>query len=411
MAARFGARHRQHQRCIGRVTETNPPQRRLQSVEGQQWQQVLARPTSTRLETARLLFDADRLKLGRLLAGKKKTELAAGAGVTRAAISQYELGQSRPSVETLWRLALTLELDVEFFCRPILVAQQDPAAAHFRSLRTTSQGERLQAVAFGEVVWHVSEGLGRWVRLPDVTVPDCPVDIGADLAEVEAAAASVRNELGLGLSPVPHVVRLAESRGIVVVRAIDRVATRVDAFSHWVSGRPLIMLSPAKNDAARSRFDAAHELGHLVMHREAAAGSALAERQAHLFASCLLAPPDVLREELPRKADWKLLVPLKQHHGMSLKSLAFAAHRLGIWGDAAYQRAMRQYSMNGWNHDEPGDIGPAERPSMLGRAAALLHSNGVNNSELASASGLTEQLVLEVVASGSDPADSTVLAT
>jgi Zn-dependent peptidase ImmA (M78 family) len=165
----------------------------------------------------------------------------------------------------------------------------------------------------------------------------------------------------------------------------------------------LVVLSSAKNDAARSRFDAAHELGHLVMHREGQPGSALAERQAHLFASCFLAPPDVLRDQLPRRADWKLLLPLKQHHGMSLKSLAFAAHRLGIWGDAPYQRAMRQYSASGWNRAEPGDIGPAERSTMFGKALDVLATNGVSIQELASASGLPTALVQEVAAMGSDP--------
>lgn len=332
----------------------------------------------------------------------KKNEIAIGASVTPAAISQYELGQSKPSPETLWQLALTLGVEVEFFIRPNRTPVQDASAAHFRSLRATSQMERHQAVAYGEVVWQVSEGLGRWVRLPDVAVPDHPIATSANPEAIEEAAAQVREELDLGVLPVPHVVRLAESRGIVVVRTPDRVADRVDAFSHWISGRPLIVLNSTKNDAARSRFDAAHELGHLVMHRDAHPGSAIAERQAHLFASCFLAPPQVLRDQLPRKADWKALLPLKQHHGMSLKSLAFAAHRLGLWSDAVYQRAIRQYSGAGWNQDEPGDIGPAERPSMIAKAVQLLEQNGVSASELAATSGLTEDLVLEVIATGSD---------
>jgi Zn-dependent peptidase ImmA (M78 family)/transcriptional regulator with XRE-family HTH domain len=332
----------------------------------------------------------------------KKTEVAAGAGVTPAAISQFELGHSTPSVETLWRLGQTLAVEVEFFCKSALTPQQEPTAAHFRSLRATSQVQRAQAVAYGEVVWHVAEGLSRWVRLPAVEIPEYPIDVGADVTAVEAAAEKVRQELDLGVLPIPHVVRLAESRGIIVVRTPDRVSNRVDAFSHWISGRPLMVLSSAKNDAARSRFDAAHELGHLVMHREAQPGSALAERQAHLFASCLLAPPEVLRDQLPRKAEWKGLLPLKQHHGMSLKSLGFAAHRLGVWSDAGYQRAMRQYSMLGWNQTEPGDIGPAERPSLLGNAGALLYSNGVGLPELAAASGVTKALVVEVMSIGTD---------
>lgn len=385
------------------MTRPENPLRLLRSVENISTQvDGQVRPATARLEAVRLLFDPDRLRLARQLTRMKKNEIASGASVTPAAISQYELGQSTPSPETLWRLALTLGVEVEFFARPDRTPVQDASAAHFRSLRATSQLERHQAVAYGEVVWQVCEGLGRWVRLPDVAVPEYPVTSSAELSEVEEAAAKVREELGLGLLPLPHVVRLAESRGIVVVRTPDRVSERVDAFSHWISGRPLIVLSSSKNDAARSRFDAAHELGHLVMHTEAHPGSAIAERQAHLFASCFLAPPQVLREQLPRRADWKALLPLKEHHGMSLKSLAFAAHRMGLWSDAVYQRAMRRYSGSGWSQSEPGDIGPAERPSMIEKAAQLLKQNGVSTTELAAASDLTEDLVLEVIATGSD---------
>jgi Zn-dependent peptidase ImmA (M78 family)/transcriptional regulator with XRE-family HTH domain len=385
------------------VTRPDNPLRLLRSVENTSADvNGHGRPATARLDAVRLLFEPDRLRLARQLTRMKKNEIASGAGVTPAAISQYELGQSTPSSETLWRLALTLGVEVQFFTRPAKTPVQDASAAHFRSLRATSQLERHQAVAYSEVVWQVSEGLGRWVRLPDIAVPEHPVTTSAEPKEVEEAAAAVREELGLGLLPVPHVVRLAESRGIVVVRTPHRVSERVDAFSHWISGRPLIVLSSSKNDAARSRFDAAHELGHLVMHRDAHPGSAIAERQAHLFASCFMAPPQVLRDQLPQRADWKALMPLKQHHGMSLKSLAFAAHRLGLWSDAVYQRAMRQYSGSGWNQNEPGDIGPAERPSMIEKAGRLLIQNGVSTRDLASASGLTEDLVLEVIETGSD---------
>lgn len=385
------------------MTRSDPPPRALRSVEAAPGGVPReGRSDRARLESVRLLFDPDRLRLARQLAGMKKTEIAAGAQVTPAAISQYELGQSTPTTETLWRLALTLGVAVEFLARPSRVPTQDASAAHFRSLRATSQLERSQAVAYAELVWQVAEGLSRWVRLPDLAVPNLPVAAGAAVDKVEEAAAKARQELGLALAPIPHLVRLVESRGVLAVRTPDRLSKRVDAFSHWLSGRPLVVLSSTKNDAARSRFDAAHELGHIVMHREQHPGSAIAERQAHLFASCFLAPPQVLVEELPRRADWKALMALKQHHGMSLKSLSYAAHRLGAWSEGTYQRSMREYARSGWNQAEPGDIGPAELPSTLGKAAQLLWTNGVSLSELVAASGLTQDLVEEVIASGTD---------
>lgn len=354
------------------------------------------------LDAVRLLFAPDRLRLARTLQRFNKTQLAAQAGVTPAAISQFELGQAVPSTETLARLALAAGVPAAFFQRPARHETHDPAAAHFRSLRSTSQAERAQALGVGELAWHVIDGLSRWIRLPDPDLPHIPVGPHAPPDEVEAAAARTRNLLGLGDAPIPHVVRTLESKGVVVLRTPSRLATRVDAFSHLIGGVPLVVLSATKCDAARSRFDAAHELGHLVMHHEPTAGSALKERQAHLFASCLLAPPDVLREQLPRRADWSALVELKHRHGMSLKALAFAAHRLGVWSETAYQRAMRRYAAAGWNHEEPGDIGPAEEPSVLGKAARLLLENGVDVDRLAAACELPTALVVEILEAGSE---------
>lgn len=349
-----------------------------------------------------MTFAPDRLRLARLLARKRKNEVAIEVGVTPTAVGQWESGATSPSPETLFKLSLALSVPVEFFARHRRQAMHDPAAAHFRSLRATTQAERGQALAFGELVWAVAEGVSRWVELPEPNLPDIPVPADASDAEVEVAAAATRQALSLGDAPIGHVVRLVESRGVVTAVASIRLADRVDAFSHWYSSRPVIVLSPGKNDAARSRFDAAHELGHLVMHHDREPGSRIVERQAHLFASCLLAPPEQLAELLPRRADWSELAELKLRYGVSLKSLAYTASRLGVWGESTMRTAMVHYNRNGWNSGEPASLGEAERPSMLGRSAALLHEHGITLDEIASEAGLPPAIVTEVLACASD---------
>lgn len=357
-----------------------------------------------RLEAVRALFSPDRLRLARQLSKLRKNEVAQGVGVTPTAVSQWESGASTPSADALARLALKLAVPVEFFMKTPAAAVHDSASAHFRSLRATSQLERSQALAFGEILWHVADGIARWVELPAVDLPEHPLGSDADPADVEKAAALTRQALGLGEEPIAHVVRLAESRGVVAAVTPQRLSERVDAFSHWYSSRPVIILSSTKRDAARSRFDAAHELGHLVMHHDAEPGSQLVERQAHLFASCLLAPPEHLTEMLPRRLDWGALAEVKAKFGISLKSAAFAARRIGIWGESTYKTAMIQYSSNGWNSGEPYDLGPAERPALLGKAWALLASHNISLGQLASASGVPETLLEEVLSSASEAA-------
>lgn len=64
------------------------------------------------------------------------------------------------------------------------------------------------------------------------------------------------------------------------------------------------------------RFDAAHELGHLVLHPDTEPGSKIVEQQAHAFASEFLMPAAEITHQLPRRIDWPTLHDLKQHWGL-----------------------------------------------------------------------------------------------
>jgi hypothetical protein len=61
---------------------------------------------------------------------------------------------------------------------------------------------------------------------------------------------------------------LLEARGIRVF-SLTEPCFELNAFSHWVAVTPFVFLNTMKT-AESSRFDAAHELGHLVLHRHGA---------------------------------------------------------------------------------------------------------------------------------------------
>ncbi len=74
----------------------------------------------------------------------------------------------------------------------------------------------------------------------------------------------------------------------------------------------LVVLATDKNDRARSRFDGADELGHLVMHGEHVWGLKQVESQAHAFAAAFFMPDRDIREELPSYADWPTVFDLRR---------------------------------------------------------------------------------------------------
>lgn len=338
-------------------------------------------------------FEPHALGLARRWRRMRKNELARQVGVTAAAVSQYELGQARPSAAVLARLALALAMPVEFFAAGV-PAPASPGRAHFRSLRATSQAERDQAEAFGEVAWRVVEVVGRQLRLPELRLPQLDWPEPARAEDVRAVAAAARAEFGLDDGPVPHMVRLLEAHGVIVLSLPD-ASERVDAFSHWYGQRPFVFLNPAKNDKARSRMDAAHELGHLLLHHDAEPGSQILEREATAFASEFLAPSTTLAGELPARLDFDRLHELKRRWGISLKALVYRGHELGIYRDHTYRRGMSLLAQ--WGHPEPGDLGPREQPSLLGRAVDLLDQQRTTIEDLAAQAGLPAALARTVI--------------
>ncbi|HWF80220.1 MAG TPA: XRE family transcriptional regulator, partial [Streptosporangiaceae bacterium] len=353
-------------------------------------------------------FDPDELTLARKFRGLRKNELAQAVGVTPAALSQYELGQSRPSPAVLARLALALAVPVRFFVlgypKPVT-----PSAAHFRSLRATTQLERDQAIAFGQLAWRLMTGIEKYIELPASRIPHVPLSVDPGSAEVAAVARYARDAMGIGAGPVPHVVRLLEAHGAAVI-GLPAMSRRVDAFSHWYGSRPLVFLNPAKDDKARSRFDAAHELGHLVLHHDAEPGNRIVENQAHDFAAEFLMPREQIAGELPRRLDWDQLFLAKRRWGVSLKALVYRAHKLGVFGESTYRAGM--VSLARWGDPEPGDLGQREAPVLLAKAIQMLAETGVDLEMIARDAGLATDTVTEIVraADGARPRVQVTLA-
>jgi len=296
--------------------------------------------------------------------------------ISAAALSQIEAGRVRPAAGTLDDLAVALEVPVGFFFvhTPGLgsVAIDDPAP-YFRDLRSTTARERRRSAALAILLSDLVTEIERHVRLPEPHFPDIPLAPGAGREEVEEAADDVRRRWQLGEEPIVHVVRELERNGVLVAR-LALGHRSIDAFSVRFDRHPLVLLTDDKiHNYVRSRFDAAHELGHLVMHRGQKAGSRAVESQAHDFAAALLMPRAVALEALPRRIDqvgWTQLAELKRRWGISMAALLRRANNLKIITDDAYRNSMKYMSARGWRTTEPGDreMGAPEAPLLLERA-------------------------------------------
>lgn len=320
-------------------------------------------------------FSGDRMRLARFRAGLTVKDLAENVGVTHSAVSQYETGRTRPTYVTLAKLAMATGVTPSFFAfnrRPVSSAGLD--GTHFRSLRSTTKIVRSAAWAWSEIALDVCDVLERYVRFPAVTLPEralTPAD--NDEATIDAAA-MLRDLWKLPAGPVGNLVRHMEAHGIVVTRAPTK-AEGVDAFSHFQGRRPVVVLGPRGKDAGRSRFDAAHELGHLVCHPEADPGGNQ-EHQAHAFAAELLMPRQYMLQALPRRFDLGTYARLKHEWGVSIAALLYRSKKLEVISDAAYRRAVVTMNKNYGRREEPFPLRRSEEPELLKSAINLICSTG-----------------------------------
>ncbi|KQY58847.1 XRE family transcriptional regulator [Aeromicrobium sp. Root495] len=345
-------------------------------------------------------FDGTRLTVARRLRGMTKTALANQVGVTPTAIAHYEKG-GRPTQAMLAGLCLALGLPREFFGAGRPIDLLPASSAHFRSLRSTSAASREQALAFGELGLELVSLIDQHVDLPATNLPDITVPEQIEAHHIEQAVAELKLTWAIPAGPIGSVVQLLEANGIITMRLPEGTDPKVDAFSTYAGQRPLVLLSPRTGDKARGRFDAAHELGHLILHPDTEPGSKIVENQAHSFAAEFLMPREEIIDQLPRRIDWPHLHELKRHWGVSLRALVYRSKALGVLSDASYRRANQQLSQ--WGFPEPGPLGPPESPRLLGMVRDLMLDSGVDFEGILSSGRIVSDVADQIIAAATDP--------
>lgn len=341
--------------------------------------------------SAAALFAPHKLTQARQMLAITRAELAHLAGVSAASISHYESGDVRPRPATLAQLALVLQVPIEFLTEsrtPVSLPSVD--TSFFRSLRRTTQRDRERASAYAGLLAQLVSELERHVTLPAFdSMPDVALAPDDAPEKAEAVAASVRDRWGLGDGPIKHVVRLVERHGIVVAR-LPLQSSDVDAFS-WVGGtHPLVLLGDEKRDFERSRFDACHELAHVLIHAaDPEPANPGMELQAHRFAGALLMPAEAVRDAWPAgRWDWAQLIRTKEHWGISIAAQLIRGRELGLITPASYQSKMKYMSQIGWRRREPGPRRPPEDPDLINQAIGLLEQSGTSLEVLAAEANL-----------------------
>lgn len=330
------------------------------------------------LEPSRLISARQRL-------GLTATSLAKAIGVSTQSIHNYENDRQSPSADTLQLIADALELPTPYFLGPPLREVPDHAVS-FRARSRLAAKLRNSALATSQIALELRSALAARFKVPGVDVPTPERSMSPELA-----AAYVRSRWGMDdRLPAPNMVHLLESRGIAVF-SLPSWNPSIDAFAFWSQGQPFVFLNTSKS-AERGRFDAAHELGHLVLHHsEGSTSNANAEKEANDFAAAFLLPRQGVRARVRSNPTTHDILIEKRYWRVAAMALTYRVHELGLLSDWGYRQSVIDLGRFGYRSGEPDGI--ARERSLLFEKAYSSSKGRRLVKELADDLGVTPRVV------------------
>lgn len=308
-------------------------------------------------------FIGPKLSQARILRRMNVSTLAGVLGLGRATVSAYEKGKITPSPEVMGNICNCLNMPLDFFVSDSSPIPETNTPVFYRSHATSLKLARDSAELKSRILASVAAYLEQYIDFPNINLPkfDLPSDpTTLNEEKIRKIAEKTRTYWGLSLGPISDLVCLLENNGILVGRYPFN-CKRLDAFSHYVDNQPQIIIGADKGSAVRQRFDASHELGHLILHRNIPAKLVkdkdfhqLLEDQANCFAFDFLFPSKAFKAEV-RRCSLNEFLRLKRKWKVSVAAQARRASEPDMEGKIAMKTLFQTMGRRGWKTSEPYD--------------------------------------------------------
>lgn len=320
-----------------------------------------------------------RISLARRRRAMSKKGLADAIGVTPNTIIRYEDGEIQPSDENLEKIARSLGFPRTFFDgNEADEPRRDNAS--FRGMASKSARIMDAALASGALAFMLDDWIAKSYDRPALDI--------LDLQHVDpyTAAVILRQHWSLGDKPIANMIHLLEGKGIRVFSLAENTK-EVDAFSLWRDDVPYIFLNRFKS-AERSRFDAAHELCHLCLHKHGGANAEYLgdsiETEANAFAGAFLMPEADIRAICERRPLYSVndLSEYKKRWRVSVAALNYRLRELNIISESKSTSNYVEMSRRGWLKSEPSGIA-REQSALLQDIVSDLVRQGITKTRIA----------------------------
>lgn len=329
----------------------------------------------------------ERVKQGRILRGLSQEQLAKEVGVTRQAISNCEKNNINLNTVNLLKISDVLELPLSFFYKQPVVAN-NYETIFFRSKdipKKTKDQLREEINIFDKEVVSYFE---NYVEFPRLNLPDLKSILGNEVCNyrketIVEVCKELRKCWGIGDKPIDNLAYLLQLNGFIISRQYIN-QNKTDAFSQKIKDKNYIFITANKECAVRTRFDLAHELGHLVLHNNIENDDIeekIIEKDADFFASEFLYPSEVfLREIQNYSIGFDRFIELKEKWKISIQALVRKCKDLEIISDDKYIYFQKRISFNKWRKKEPLDNRIiSEEPRLFQDIIELLTENNILN--------------------------------
>lgn len=334
-------------------------------------------------------FVPARLTIARQSRGLKQKELAEILGGTPSMVSKWESGDytHSPDSSQISAIATALSVKPSWFYKAM--PAQTEQATFFRSLKSELGIARDKTSAKLYFTYEIFSYLSEKIEFPEVDIPDLMGDQdfrSVTAEDIENFANSLRDYWGLGDDPILDLMLLIENAGVAVAETyVD--SAKLDGVSGWYGAQPVMLLAKDKQGGVRRRFDAAHELGHLILHQsvskiELQENLTLIEEQAMAFAGAILMPASSFSSGVGGTT-LDDLADVKLRWGVSIGAMIKRLKALDLISSDHERNLWKYYSYRKWRGNEPYDDRiNVERPVNIHSAFEMIIEDGPSEVEL-----------------------------
>ncbi|MFS1664098.1 XRE family transcriptional regulator [Streptococcus sp. zg-JUN1979] len=309
------------------------------------------------------MFNGDILKQLRLLYGMTRKELADKLDITEQAVWQFEKNETSPKTSVRLKMTNLFGVRSDYFSQVSPKSNFDMTSVAFRNeAENTRKATDIQET-YLNVLDSLIVFLESIVTIPNQKIIDLVNLISQkelDKNNLEELALFTKEFLGISDDNSDLLYQLEKS-GIYIFER--KMANNEDAYSIWSNrNRPFIILGTGKT-AVRRNFDLAHELGHLLLHRNVDF-SVLSrdeflekESEANNFASYLLLPREIFVQDMinlvgKRVSNPDNYIDLKRKYTVSIQALEYRAFKLGLLTPSQHGYFYRLINKNGYRISE-----------------------------------------------------------